>query len=126
MNREPDKGMWLWLAILVVLVLVRSRGCELPNVVAPSKVTAVVYVHAVKAPIPDAVSAALSKLNEQDILATHYAKGTTDGPGEIPDQYKAAVAAATDLPSLVALAGDRVVRVVKAPTTEEQVLEAAK
>lgn len=114
----------LILALLYFVVL----GGKLPSFVGPpgGKPTAVTYVHVVKTPIPDAVSAGLSKLNEQGIIATHYAKDTTDGAGEVPDQYKAAVAASTELPFLVTLAGDKVLKVIKAPTTEEQVLEAAK
>jgi hypothetical protein len=124
----PEKRInWAYLPLLLAaMVLVFS---DLPSVPwLPSittKATAATYVHKVKTPIPDAVSAGLSKLNDKGITATHYAKDTTDGAGEVPDQYKAAAAAATELPSLVVQAGDRVLRVVKSPTTEEQVLEAA-
>jgi len=115
--------------VTVLLVLAAAWlafGGELPNWVSPSgKPTAATYVHVVKTPIPDAVSSGLSKLNEQGIVATHYAKGTTDGPGDVPDQYKVAVAASNELPFLVTQAGDKVLRVVNDPRTEEAVLEAA-
>jgi hypothetical protein len=51
-----------------------------------------------------------------------------DGDGEVPDQYAAAIEAArkAGLPALVIMAGGKVLRVVKAPTTAEQVTEAVK
>lgn len=77
--------------------------------------------------VPPPVIAALNKLNrERGIIATIYDKDTVDGQGEIPEQYKAARAAALEagLPALVVLHGKVVIRVVKNPTTEAQILEA--
>lgn len=97
---------------------------------APSTVTAVTYVFEKDdtAP-PNGVRVALNRLNrERKIIATEFEQNTFDGDEEIPDQYKAALTAAKQngLPSLVVLADSTVLRVVKAPKTEAEVMEAAK
>lgn len=92
-------------------------------------VTAVVYVYeAREGGIPPAVGAALSELNTATLRATSFEDDTTDATNNVPDQYKAPLAAAREagLPALVVMAGEKVRQVVKAPTTREQVLEAAK
>lgn len=94
------------------------------------KVTAATYVYEKDdGGIPDEVQTGLDRLNrERKILATFFEQNTVDGTGEVPDQYKAPLEAAkkAGLPSLVATAGVKVVRVVKNPTTEAAVMEAAK
>lgn len=102
-------------------------GCTLPSFVAPAKVDRVTYVHNKKDVLPSGVMAALNELNAKGILATSFPDDTTDGNGEVPDQYKIALPAAkaSGIPSLVVQAGDKVLRTVKAPTTKAQVLEAA-
>ncbi len=62
----------------------------------------------------------------EKLLSTAFEDDTRNGNGEIPPDYKAAHAAATaaGLPALVIQAGNKVLRVVKAPTTAQQVLEA--
>jgi hypothetical protein len=103
-------------------------GCNLPSVIAPSKVDRVTYVRAPKAPVPSGVSAAIAELNAQGVLATECPEDVTDGDGDVPEQYKVALPAArtSGIPSLVVQAGDKVLRTLKAPATKEQVLEAAK
>lgn len=96
----------------------------------PTTVTAATYVYEKDdtAP-PAAVRSALNKLNrEHKIEATEFEQNTFDGDEQIPDQYKAALTAAKEsgLPALVVLADSTVLRVVKSPTTEQQVLEAVK
>ena len=100
-----------------------------PTVPAPTtKVTAVTFVyekdlHVVPAP----VLAALNKLNrEKKIVATTFEKDVKDGTGEVPEQYRVALDAATKagLPALVVLAGKDVLRVVKDPRSEQDVLNA--
>lgn len=81
--------------------------------------------------VPRPVSLALRKLNEQGILATEFEEDSTvDGTpgGRVPSQYVVALKAARDagLPALVVQSGATVLRVVKAPATEEQVMEASK
>ena len=97
---------------------------------SPSKVTAVCYVYEKdEGPIPNPILVALNRLNrEQKIVATVFERDTTNGDGNVPSQYKpiADAARASGLPSLVVMAGETVVRTVKAPTTEDQVMEAAK
>lgn len=100
-----------------------------PPVTPNDKITTVTYVYEKdETAIPSAVHAALNRLNrERGIVATVFEKDTFDGDDQIPEQYKAARVAALDkgLPCLVVLAGDKVVRTAKAPTTEAEVLEAA-
>jgi len=101
-----------------------------PPVDPDTKVTTVTYVYEKdETAIPSAVHAALNRLNrERGIVATVFEQNTFDGDDQVPDQYAAALAAAKEkgLPCAVALAGDKVVRTAKAPTTEAEVLEVAK
>jgi hypothetical protein len=94
------------------------------------KVTRVTYVYEKDHNnVPRPVSLALQQLNAGgSIVAAEFEEDTVDGTGEVPDQFKIALAEArkTGLPSLVVQAGDSVVRVLKSPTTLESVLEAAK
>ena len=93
-------------------------------------ITAVTYVYEKHdGPIPPAVAAALNQINrELKIRATTFDEDTTDGDGDVPEQYQVPLAAAkeTGLPALVVTAGDVVVRVVKAPTTVAEILEAVR
>lgn len=102
---------------------------RLPSIVAPEQVTAATYVYEKdNGGVPSAVHAALAELNSKGLRATTFEEDTTDGSGEVPSQYRVALAAAREagLPALVVLAGDKVLRTVKAPKTFEQVTEAAK
>lgn len=96
----------------------------------PTAITAATYVYEKdKGMPPSPVRVALNRINrETSIIATEFEQNSFDGSDEIPDQYKAALSAAKadGLPALVVLSGDKVVRIVKAPTTETQVLEAVK
>lgn len=95
---------------------------------APTVATAATYVYEKdQTAVPSDVQLGLNKLNrERKIVATLFEEDTIDGDGDVPDQYKVPLAAAQQagLPSLVVTNGATVVRVVKAPTTEQQVLEA--
>lgn len=98
----------------------------------PNKVTRVTYVFEKDQNNPPRqVSFALTRLNadsSRSVVATEFEEDTVDGTGQVPDQYKIALDAArtAGLPALVVQAGNTVLRVVKNPTTEQQVLEAAK
>jgi hypothetical protein len=115
-----------WLLIALAVFSLAKGGGALP-IVGPVA-TAATYVHEKdSSPVPNAVQAALDKLNrERKIVATIYEDSTEDGLGEVPDQYKATVTAAREsgLPSLVVVGGDAVIRVVKDPKTAEAVMEA--
>jgi hypothetical protein len=79
--------------------------------------------------VPRAVASALQQLNAAgSVVATEFERDTTDGAGEVPDQYLAALDAAVKagLPCLVVLSGKTVLRTVRDPKTEAAVLEAAK
>lgn len=95
----------------------------------PITVTAVTYVYEKDdTAVPSAVLAALDELNRKGIRATNFEEDTKDADGQVPAQYQVALPAAhqAGLPALVVQAGDEVVRVVTAPQTREQVMEAAR
>tara|TARA_R100000306_G_C4314674_1_gene111997 strand:- start:260 stop:640 length:381 start_codon:yes stop_codon:yes gene_type:complete len=89
----------------------------------------VVYVYEKDdGPVPRPVAGALMEINlneELKIEATEFESDTVDPDGDVPEQYQAALAAAKEagLPALVVLAGDTVVKVIKNPSTMEQVME---
>ena len=89
----------------------------------------VVYVYEKDdGPVPRPVAGALMEINlneELKIEATEFESDTVDPDGDVPEQYQAALAAAKEagLPALVVLAGDTVVKVIKDPSTMEQVME---
>ena len=98
----------------------------LPPNLKPNQVTFVFEKDETSVPRP--VAAALRSLNDDSsgIVAAEFEQDTVDGDGQVPDQYKIALAAAREagLPALVVQSGDVVVRVVRNPQTAEQVLEA--
>jgi hypothetical protein len=99
-----------------------------PIVTAPAAATAAVYVYEKDATaVPVGVTVGLNKLNrERKIVATLLEADTVDGTGEIPDQYREALAAATasGLPALVVLSGSTVLSVTPAPTDPEAIARA--
>lgn len=110
-----------------VLSLMLTVLDALPTGIVAKTATAAVYVHEKSdTPVPSSVLAAINTLNRKGIVATITDDDVTDGGGETPDQYKAAVAAAKEagLPALVVLAGSDVLRVVKNPQSAAAVLEA--
>jgi hypothetical protein len=105
------------------------NGGKLPvPTVSPQEATAVTYVYekdVTAVPVP--VLVAINRLNrEKKVVASHFEEDTTDGDEQVPDQYKVPLKAAQDagLPALVVTAGEKVLKVVKDPKTEQQVLEA--
>lgn len=122
-----------------VVVIPPGPGPVVPPVTtdAPTMAT-YVYEKDMTAVSPE-VMAALNMLNRGQrlgwkpgdplkgkLLSTAFEDDTRNGNGEIPPQYKVAHSAASTagLPALVIQAGNKVLRVVKAPTTAQQVLEA--
>lgn len=103
-----------------------------PPVIDPTtKPTSVTYVYEKDdAAVPRPVQAALNKIHAQGggVVASLFEDDSVTGVGTVPKQYQAALKAAREagLPCLVVLSGDNVLRIVKAPTTEAQVLEASK
>lgn len=128
LRKYTNVACLLALALLVGLA-VGGKGCDWKWPVPVTKVDAVVYVYEKdESAVPSPVMAALNTLNRQGIVATLFEDDTKDGTGETPEQYKVPFAAAKEagMPALVATAGEKVVRVVKSPKTEAEVLEAAK
>ena len=95
-----------------------------PALTAPA-VTAAVYVYEKDmTAVPTGVVIGLNVLNrDRGIAATLLEADTTDGDGEIPDQYRPALAAAKDrgLPALVVLSGSAVLSIVQAPADSDAV-----
>lgn len=94
------------------------------------RVSRVTYVYEKDSnPVPSGVGVALSRINKEspEIVATEFEDDTTDGDGQVPDQYAAALRAAKEdgLPALVVEGSDgSVLRVVRSPKTESDVMEA--
>jgi hypothetical protein len=99
-----------------------------PAVTAPAAATAAVYVYEKDATaVPVGVTVGLNKLNrERKIVATLLEADSTDGAGDVPDQYRDALAAATasGLPALVVLSGSTVLSVTPAPTDADEIARA--
>lgn len=97
-------------------------------IVTPPVATAAVYVYEKdQAAVPTGVVVALNRLNrDRGIVATLLEADTVDGTGEIPGQYREALAAATasGLPALVVLSGSTVLSVTPAPTDPEAIARA--
>lgn len=118
--------------VTVVLVLAAgwlALGGWVPDFISPSSPpTAATYTFEkdMGGP-PGPVLAAMSVLNSKGILATNDEVDATDGDDQVPDQYKVSrpAAVAAGLPALVVMGGDKVLKVVKAPKTEQEVFEAA-
>jgi len=93
------------------------------------KVTQVTYVYEKdETAVPREVAKALGDINAKylGVVASEFEDDTTAGGGSVPAQYRVALAEArkAGLPALIVQAGAKVVKVVKAPTTEAQVMEA--
>ena len=119
--------------VLLALGLLLLAG-QLPawhgggTAVVAKTATAAVYVYEKDATaVPPGVTVGLNRLNrERQILATLVEADATDGDGEVPDQYRAAVEAAKakGLPALVVLSGSTVLAIVQAPTDADAVVRA--
>lgn len=118
---------FILIALILIAALVQLGGGG-GSVLPIAKVTDAVYVYEKdETAIPAGVMSGMSRLNlERKITATFFDKDTKNGNGETPTQYRVSLAAAQEagLPSLVVIAGGKAVKVVKSPTTEEQVMGA--
>ncbi len=78
--------------------------------------------------VPKPVALAIRNLNTQGIVATTFENDTTTGLGGIPlkDSEAVKAARATGLPCLVVLSKGKVLRVIKNPKEEKEVMEAVK
>jgi hypothetical protein len=91
-------------------------------------VTAAVYVHEQRdGGVPSGVMAGLNRLNrEKGIVATVFDDDGVTGEDTVPLQYREPLQAAREagLPAFVVMGGGKVLRVVKAPTTADAIVEA--
>jgi hypothetical protein len=110
-----DARKWIWIPLvclaLGLVIGVSWPGCKCdwtpaPPVVVKPKPDAVVYVYEKDdTAVPSEIMVMLDRLNRAGILATDIDDDVTDGDGQVPDQYKAAIDAArlAGLPALVML-----------------------
>lgn len=117
--------------ILLAAGLVLLGGVPLPVIpwsvpVVERKPTAVVYVYEKdEGAVPAGVTVGMNTLNrERGVVATLLEADSTDGDGDVPEQYVAALAAARreGLPALVVLSGSTVLSTTKAPTDAEAIV----
>lgn len=119
------------IAVGLYLVLggVPTLPWTVPVVTVPTAADRVVYVYEKDASlVPTGVTVALDTLNRRGLVANLYEADVTDGDGDVPTQFAAALTAAkaAGLPALVVLSGSSVLRVVPGPDTVEAVMEAAR
>ena len=117
------------LAFIAAGLLLLTLPCvEWGRVDTSGSATAAVYVYEKDdGGVPPFVTVAVNRLNrERKVVATLLEDDTTDGTGDVPDQYQAALDAArkAGLPAVVALAGRTVIRVTPRPGSEAAVMEA--
>jgi hypothetical protein len=116
--------------LVLIFGLPTLPAIQWPGVVVatPEIATAAVYVYEKdESAIPVGVTVGLNRLNrERHIVATLLEADTTDGSGDVPEQYREALAAATasGLPALVVLSGSTVLSVTPAPTDPDAILRA--
>ena len=110
----------LVLVVLLVLVTLRSGG---GGIISPhsGKVTQATYIYEKDESVPPRdVQAALRDLNANGILAAAIDDDVVNGDGDVPEQYKIALAAAAGkIPCLVVQAGDKVLKVIEDPTAAD-------
>jgi len=124
----------LIIACLVGIILAQwvpatPIGTWLPSVVTLKKPTKATYVYEQRAgSVPSAVLSALNTLNRSGVVATPVDQHVLGGGDAIPAQYVVAMEEAkkAGIPCLVVEYSTGPPKVVKAPTTAEQVLEAVK
>ena len=98
----------------------------------PSKIDRVTWVwEKDNGPVPRHVAAALQRINADrsaGVFASDFEDDTVDGDGQVPDQYKAALEASktAGVPVLVFQSGSTVVKTMKDPKTEAEIMEALK
>jgi hypothetical protein len=100
-----------------------------PSIVSPVATAAVYVYEKDDGPIPPGVLSGIDRLNrERNLVASLFEDDSTDGTGEVPEQYRPALAAAKAalIPALVVLSGTTAVKVVPKPLTEEQVMGAVR
>lgn len=114
---------WKFIAAGVLIAVVLPPPPDWSWHVGTEVATSAVYVHEKDdTAIPSGVMAGLNRLNrEKGIVATVFEDDSTDGDGEVPEQYKLPLEAARKhgTPALVVMAGGKVLRVVTVETAEQ-------
>jgi hypothetical protein len=116
--------------LVLIFGLPPLPAIQWPGVVVatPEIATAAVYVYEKdESAIPVGVTVGLNRLNrERGIVATLLEADPDDGTGDVPEQYREALAAATasGLPALVVLSGTTVLSVTPAPVDADAILRA--
>jgi hypothetical protein len=113
------------LLILLVLWYVLQGGFSIGG----GKPTAATYFYEKDdTAIPAAVEAAIDQINRMGIKASIEDDDVLDGSGEVPAQYKLTLPAAqaAGIPAFVTSTKDKVLKVIKNPKTDVELLEAVK
>lgn len=135
LNRERLGWLLVVSAALFGGMYLQKNGLpiQIPGVTAPAVATKAVtagtyFYEKDQGGIPEEVAAAGSALNEKGIKFTFQEIDTKNGLGNIPAQYAVSspLAVKVGLPCAVFMSNNTPVRVVKAPTTMQQILEGAK
>lgn len=111
------------LAILLVLWFLLQGGG------GSSKPTAATYFYEKDdTALPSVIEAAIDQINRLGIKASIEDDDVQDGSGAVPEQYKLALPAAqaSGLPCFVTYTKDKVLKVIKDPKTDAELLEAVK
>lgn len=117
---------WLFLSLIAVGAFVLASGGG-GSILSPAATAATYVYEKDDTAVPNPVRAALDKLNRREgFIATAEDDDAVDATGAIADQYKVpfATAKTSGIPVLVVTAGDTVLKIVKDPKTEEDVLQA--
>ena len=133
MNDQQNPLMTLFL-IGGLAFLLMSGPCQKPPETSPPATTIqaidrLTYVYEKdEGGVPSAVLAALSalELSDASVRVSVFEDDTTDGDGQVPEQFKSAKAAAEKhgSPCVVSEASGQVIAVVLSPRTKDDVLKA--
>jgi len=110
-------------SIVIVLILLSLFG---GGVLTTPDTVVVVYESSDSIP-PPYVTGALKQLASEGLQVRSIDKDVVTGEGEVPEQVKAAITAATrPLPSLVVMSGGDVISSQPLPGTTQEIIEAVR
>jgi hypothetical protein len=125
MNQQQNPLLLLLLILGLVFLLPRIAPTPIDQPTTET-ITRLTYVYEIRdGGVPPALLAALSaaELSRDSVRVSVFEEDSTDGAGQVPEQFQRAKAAADEYgkPCLVAESAARVVRVRRNPTGPEDV-----
>jgi hypothetical protein len=128
-----DKGTWIWLAVVVAVLLLRGRGCELPPSVPTNPPLIVMLYEADHGELPDYATGAGHELVAAGREVRPIDDDDTNGLDETPAWLKPALEPGRKImgadqldDALILLDGETVIKAIKLPDSKEAILEAVK